>query len=74
MVAAKKRTPTATIPELARLKRGLSTLSGEIAKVQKPVDRTYVAVHGAKAVLKLPRIGSSSGHSSRARACDVSRF
>ena len=55
MVAAKKQARATTIPELGRLKRSLSTLSGEVARVQKPVDRTHLAVQAAKSVLGLPR-------------------
>lgn len=55
MNAVEKQDREASAPELARLKRNLKTLSGEVAKVQKPVDRTHVAVHGAKAMLGMPR-------------------
>jgi len=55
MVTATKSMREVTTPELTRVKRNLETLSSEIAKMQKPVDRTYVAVHAAKAVLGQPR-------------------
>ena len=55
MVTTAKQRRAASIPELTRFKRNLKTLAGEVAKVQKPVDRTYLAVHGAKAVLGQPR-------------------
>lgn len=55
MNAAEKQNREESIPELARLKRNLKTLSGEVAKVQTPVDRTHVAAQGTKAMLGMPR-------------------
>ncbi len=41
--------------ELKSLNRSLNKLSADVAKMQPPVDRTYSAVVGAKAVLAKPR-------------------
>lgn len=41
--------------ELANLERNLSRLSTDVAKMQKPVDRTHSAVRGARSVLAKPR-------------------
>ncbi len=41
--------------ELKSLNRSLNKLSADVAKMQLPVDRTYSAVVGAKAVLAKPR-------------------
>ena len=41
--------------ELGNLERNLRRLSGDLARVQKPVDRTHAAVKGTKSVLAKPR-------------------
>jgi uncharacterized protein YoxC len=41
--------------ELERLERNLRRLSGDVAKIQKPVDRTHTAVKDTKSALAKPR-------------------
>ena len=41
--------------ELGNLERNLRRLSGDVAKMQKPVDRSHAAVKGTKSVLAKPR-------------------
>ena len=55
MLTAEEQDQEASTSELTHLKRNLERLSAEVAKVQKPVDRTHLAVRAAKAVLGLPR-------------------
>ena len=46
--------------ELEKLDRSLGGLSGDVARMQRPVDRTYTAVRGAKSVLAKPKQLSKS--------------
>ena len=41
--------------ELENLERTLRRLSGDVAEMQEPVDRTHTAVKGTKSVLAKPR-------------------